>query len=176
MGKRSSTELAFTVVLTSRAKPLAAVWPPGEARRVRRLCEKRLISAGGRRLTEDGEEIRRKYKISVNKANNGYSCPHNNDYQACTTSGCSQPVGSCCLHPPSISGLRGISWKPSGPPRCAPSVFSGWELVPCSSTSALPRPDIDARPEASRSLLSSGVMRVAFRAISCDAACPPEAP
>ncbi len=45
-------------------RTLAAIWRPGEVRRVRRLCEKRLISGAGRRLTEDGDEIRRKYKIS----------------------------------------------------------------------------------------------------------------
>ncbi len=45
-------------------RTLLAIWPPREARRVRRLCEKRLISAGGRRLTEAEEEIERKYKVS----------------------------------------------------------------------------------------------------------------
>ena len=43
-------------VLTGIASPL-------ERLRVRRLCEKRLISSGGRRLTEDGEEIRSRYKL-----------------------------------------------------------------------------------------------------------------
>ncbi len=45
-------------------RTLAAIWPPQEALKVHRLCAKRLISAGGRRLSEDGEEIHRKYKVS----------------------------------------------------------------------------------------------------------------
>ena len=35
-----------------------------EARSVRKLCEKRLISSTGRRLTEDEEEIEKKFKVS----------------------------------------------------------------------------------------------------------------
>lgn len=38
--------------------------PRGERRAVRRLCERRLISSSGRRMTEDEEEIRRKYGLS----------------------------------------------------------------------------------------------------------------
>ena len=41
-----------------------SVRPRTKARAVRRLCEKRLISSGGRRLTEDQEEIERRFGIS----------------------------------------------------------------------------------------------------------------
>ena len=34
----------------------------------------------------------RKYKYTKNAAHNGYGCPHANNYQQYTTSGCSQPV------------------------------------------------------------------------------------
>jgi len=45
-------------------RTLAAIGSPFERREVRRLCERRLISSSGRRLTEDEEEIRRLYKVS----------------------------------------------------------------------------------------------------------------
>lgn len=44
-------------------RTIAAVRPPRERRRVRRLCEKRLISGSRRRLTEDEDEIRKHYKV-----------------------------------------------------------------------------------------------------------------
>ena len=34
----------------------------------------------------------RNYKYTTNAANNGYGCAYTNNYQQCTTSGCSQPV------------------------------------------------------------------------------------
>ncbi len=46
-------------------RTLRAVWPPRQARRVRRLCEKGLIITGSRRRrTEDEEVVERKYKVS----------------------------------------------------------------------------------------------------------------
>ncbi len=45
-------------------RTIASVRPWSKARAVRRLCEHRLISGGGRRLTEDEEEIQRRYDIS----------------------------------------------------------------------------------------------------------------
>lgn len=44
-------------------RTLAAIRSPRQRRRVRRLCERRLISGGGRRLTEEGEEIARRHAI-----------------------------------------------------------------------------------------------------------------
>ncbi len=45
-------------------RTIAAVKPHHKARLVQRLCEKRLVSSGGRRLTEDHDEIKRCYKLS----------------------------------------------------------------------------------------------------------------
>ncbi len=45
-------------------RTIASIRPRSAGRAARRLCEKRLISAGGRRLTEDGEEIERRFKLS----------------------------------------------------------------------------------------------------------------
>ena len=45
-------------------RTLAGIGSLRELRGVRRLCEKRLISSGGRRLTEDEDEIRRKLRVS----------------------------------------------------------------------------------------------------------------
>ena len=45
-------------------RTIASVRPRSKARSVRRLCEFRLISASGRRLTQDEEEIQRRYRIS----------------------------------------------------------------------------------------------------------------
>lgn len=45
-------------------RTVKAIRSPGKRRAVRRLCEKRLISGSRRRLTEDEEEIPRRYKIS----------------------------------------------------------------------------------------------------------------
>ncbi len=45
-------------------RTVAAIRSPWERRRVRRLCERRLISGSGRRLTEDGEEIVKRHKVS----------------------------------------------------------------------------------------------------------------
>ncbi len=45
-------------------RTVRSIRSPAERRAVRRLCEKRLISGGGRRLTEDEEEIERRFKIS----------------------------------------------------------------------------------------------------------------
>ena len=45
-------------------RTIAGVRPRHKAPAVRRLCETRLISRGGRRLTEDHEEIARRFKIS----------------------------------------------------------------------------------------------------------------
>jgi hypothetical protein len=48
-------------------RTLSSIRGPLERRRVRRLCEKRLISAAGRRLTEDEEEIRGRFKLSAER-------------------------------------------------------------------------------------------------------------
>ena len=45
-------------------RTLAAIASPWERHHVRRLCEQRLISGSGRRLTEDEEEIERKQRVS----------------------------------------------------------------------------------------------------------------
>ncbi len=46
-------------------RTLASIASPRERRRVRRLCERRLISGAGRRLTEAQEEIEKKHGIST---------------------------------------------------------------------------------------------------------------
>lgn len=45
-------------------RTLASISSPWQRRAVRRLCERRLISADGRRLPEDGKEIEQQLKIS----------------------------------------------------------------------------------------------------------------
>jgi hypothetical protein len=46
-------------------RTLASIGSPRERRRVRRLCERRLISGAGRRLTEAQEEIEKRHGIST---------------------------------------------------------------------------------------------------------------
>ncbi|MEQ9398641.1 MAG: hypothetical protein RJQ04_05685 [Longimicrobiales bacterium] len=46
-------------------RTLRSIRPPKVSRKVRKLCERRLISTTGRRLTEDGEEIERRFGIST---------------------------------------------------------------------------------------------------------------
>jgi len=45
-------------------RTIAAVRPRRKAVGIRRLCERRLISASGRRLTEDRDEIERRFRLS----------------------------------------------------------------------------------------------------------------
>ena len=46
-------------------RTLASIESPGERRRIRRLCEQRLISSAGRRLTEAEEEIEHRHGVSA---------------------------------------------------------------------------------------------------------------
>ena len=46
-------------------RTLASIESPGERRRIRRLCEQRLISSAGRRLTEAAEEIEKRHGVSA---------------------------------------------------------------------------------------------------------------